>query len=132
MLKEIVGVVQDGSKPSPDVPDPNIQPFSLPAGTDLTLRMRVVGQNGTPIVLVGSALALSVVKRPPDGLVFSKATGVLQPTLGPNVVDFTVTALNTKYLAPGVYYFSIWLTSSGGTRNPVVLLSRLNLLPSAN
>ena len=128
-LVHITGVLEDGTKRGATVPTDVRQVLRITKTVDYTIRLTIVTSAGVASSATGHTFALSIRKTPESGaLTISPAlSGTAATTLGPNVVDFTITDVNTRNLTPGVYTYDVVRTTGSGLRDVVVPLSALYL-----
>lgn len=131
--RDLVGVLDDGTVPDTTrTPAFVRQPLRITRGTDVTVRMSIVGLNGVPVRLIDDAQVLAVLvvkRRSQQGSPDARVVGTLKPTDGVNRIDFTIAASATKNLQPGRYTYDVVLTFNG-KRDFVVPMSAFYLEPS--
>lgn len=123
---ELVGVVDNGTAVAPGVPTNPRKPISHTRGGSLTVRVTVVGSDGSMVTLTGATLALTIKKKPSDYVPDISKTGA---NYGGAYSEFSLTPADTKNLEPGLYAYDVWL-SKDGQRTPVVPASPFWLEPT--
>lgn len=134
---DIIGILDDGSTPSPALPQNTVKTVNLSQYEDLTINLTVFYPSGIPTLLadIGAALIFTVNKNSINGIPpFISRPGVLAPLVGPNKATFSVLPANTAPTAPGYvgtgrYVCDIWLIA-GGKNNHIWGLSQFSLNPS--
>jgi hypothetical protein len=130
LVIDLVGVLEDGSVPSAGVPQNPRKTIGFPLGSDVLLRIRVIGADGSPIPLPAPAsLRLTAKKRfnDIDAAFFKEATLVSRlDGLG----TFSVVPNDTKQLASGQFAYDVWLTDADGKRSALIPTSPLIIEPA--
>jgi len=128
-VRDLVGVLEEGSALSPEVPGNARVTLRMTQGSTLVVRLAVVTLAGVPVDLaVGPATVNLTVKRRSDGAAVLNVVGVLLPISGPNCATFSLSASATKYVDPGRYVYDVWMVHPGG-RDAIVPMSPFVLEP---
>jgi hypothetical protein len=133
LLLSITGVLESGENRGRRVPANARTPIRVTQTSTVTVRMSALDSGGSPLPLAGNDLVLSVSKNPSQ-LPILKFPGVLQPTLGINVVDFPILPDDTSpdKVQAGQYVYDVWMTSPAKDRSMLVPISPFGLEPTVN
>jgi len=130
VILDLVGVYQDGSAQSSDVPFNPRQALALTQGATVLLRLHVVTTSGVPVDILGGGWSLVwSAKKVRNGCSF-KRQGAAILSAGAGRVDFLLTAAETAALKTGKYGYDVFMIGPGGVQEPVVPFSELVVEPS--
>jgi len=131
MLVCLRGILETGEPLAIGVPTDTRTTLSIPAVSSATVRVYITTPTGEPVDLVRiSATAKMAVRQTPSNVVpFIELTGTASPGKPRGYVDFSITALSTKYATPGRYTYTVWLLTSTSI-DVVIPASPFNLLPA--
>lgn len=131
MRLSLVGILEDGSNPSPSLPASARTSVRIPRGSDVSIDLAVVNRSAIPVpIATGDSLTLTIRKTIGSGPALV-ATGTPAAARGPGhwalaIADTAWQAIDGVGLG-GFYVFDAWLTQAGPTRSEVVPLSYLVL-----
>lgn len=126
---DILGVLEDGSDRSPDVPSDVRVLLVMPSQQPTTLRIRVVRPNGLPVDLSGSHVVLTVKRTTLDTARVYTAREVTLTS--PHERNYCELLVNIDRRWPsGHYVWDLWLHGLS-SRDILVPTSPLRLEPTA-
>jgi hypothetical protein len=132
MVIDLIGVVPDGSTYDDlRVPSNPRKRARIIQGSSLAFRLTVVTQSGVPVDLAADpsiTLHLTIKKTSWDAESRLLLTGSLDSAAGKNAATFAAAPAATKYLAPGLYVYDVWLTYMG-VRDCILPASQLHIEP---
>jgi hypothetical protein len=101
--------------------------LNVPKGTDVELRVNIVGQNGAPVDLssAGTEVLLTIKKKPRQDW----PRVVKQGSISGSMATFLIEPGDFAQALPGLFAYDVWLTKDG-SRDPVIPTSPFNLLHS--
>jgi hypothetical protein len=106
-------------------------PLALRIGQTETVRVIAHYPNGVPVALAGHTVVLTVRDNTAANFTRLSVTGTLQPSDGPNVVDFAISASATANIPPGRYVFDVWITVGTLSKTPLTPVLAVFFSPAA-
>lgn len=119
MIQALSGCIVDGT--SPVTSTPTQQNLALPTGEDVTIKITIVGSNGTPVNITGYTGALTLKTQVGQQPIFSQVfTGTI--VNGPaGTMSFTLPGVTTKNLQTTFsYLYDVFTTNGSSGRDQVV------------
>ena len=123
----LTGILMDGTPTKAGaITDPR-KTLNVPKGTDVELRVNIVGQNGAPVDLssAGTEVLLTIKKKPRQDW----PRVVKQGSISGSMATFLIEPGDFAQALPGLFAYDVWLTKDG-SRDPVIPTSPFNLLHS--
>ena len=99
--------VEDGGVRGPGVASNHTRPVAFPRGAAVTIHIELVRLSGAPDMTLAADEWLMVMGRF-DGAPLLQIAGVLEPSLGPNRITFSLTNANTASIPAGQQTWEVW------------------------
>jgi hypothetical protein len=104
---DIIGILADGTNPSPALPQNTRRTIGLQRSTDMLIRMTVLYPNGAPVDLT-NVIVMFTMKLVPEQPPLISRLGLPPSIPAPtNRVDFTLAPIDTIYLPAGRYTWDV-------------------------
>lgn len=130
----LIGVIEDGTNPSPNLPTSTRKTLTLSVGEAATYDLALFYRNGSPVdfaALTSPQVVFTVKKRSTDNPPLISHLAVFNPTAGRNRVLVTVLPQDTQRALPGRYVYDVWLvTGAPQAPCPLIGLSPFVLEPA--